>query len=139
MSQEPLDGIKAVYLWAVCLLFLVNSVWGWWGGYNCVSICWGLTVSSHIHFIQSAKPWGPLKMSTSFILVKTMPFSWLLLAFSSVCFEVSFIQEIDIITNKFNFNNWDPGSLSWLAKNSLHAANPPYGISYFLSGVESRD
>ena len=95
---RALDGIKAVYLQAVCLLFLVNSVSVCMCVcvcvcvcvYNCVSIRQGLTLSSHIHFIQSAKQRGPLKMVISFTFIKTMPLSWLLLAFSSVCFEVSF-------------------------------------------------
>ena len=90
---RALDGIKAGYLPAVCLLFLVNSVCvclcvcvsvcvsvcvcalARMCVYNCVSICQGLTLSSHIHFIQYAKLRGPLKIATSFTFIKTMPFS----------------------------------------------------------------
>ena len=80
---RALDGIKTVYLLAVCLLFLVNRVYAsvcvcvcvCVCVYNCVSICQGLTLSSHIHFIQSTKLRGPLKIATSFTFIKTIPFS----------------------------------------------------------------
>lgn len=90
---RALDGIKAGYLPAVCLLFLVNSLC------ICVCVCVSLQLCQHLSgvnlklshsFIQSAKLRGPLKIATSFTFIKTMPFGWLLLTFSSVCFEFSF-------------------------------------------------
>ena len=66
MSPGSLSIISGEQRVCVCVCVCV---------YNCVSICQGLTLSSHIHFIQYAKLRGPLKIATSFTFIKTMPFS----------------------------------------------------------------